>query len=254
MNPDGWGKLAEWNPDAATDLQRADHFLDLIGTCLEGRKGRLQRALGVQHFILSTEAKGVVLLAKSGLWLPILQNAASIFRIAVEGIYLSEHPGKVNDFVEFSWYEANREEGLPRTNHPYPDIANESFQRRQEKVARLHSTGWNRKSWHKHDLESVAMTVGLDYLLPLFCSSFSLAGGRPAGFMSMGKGGILLLDRHREKLTPAIAASDAIILVCHSLYHFYRALLRAFDVSNDMVLQAFDDLQESLSTRKSGTE
>ena len=253
VDQDGWSELEAWDPDAAADLRRADHFLELVDRSLEKRRGRLQHALGVQHLTIFTEVKGVILLAKSGLWLPILPNATAIFHVSLEAIYLARHPGKVKHFIEFSWYDAHRNENPPEVDAPYLDIAEEMFQARRKKVGLLYPIYNDKKTWHQHDVRSLATSVGLDYLLPIANSSLNLAHANPAGYMSTGKGCILMLGRRRENLTPARAVTMASILVCHSIFHFYRELLEIFHISNEMVLQAFEDLRRSLCDRDGST-
>lgn len=247
MNQDGWGELAKWYPESACDFQNLEHFLALIDSGLKTRKGRLQNALGTQHFVLSQQMSGIFLLAKSGIWLAIPPIVSSIFQIAIEGIYLAKHPNRVNHFVEFSWYETHAEPKPIKADGLYADIAKRIHEDRKSKFEKLRPGYQNKTSWHDHDVDSLAEAAGMGYLLPVYHSTSRLAQGSPIGFTSNGKGGRVWFDRHREKTTPVIAVGNALIVVCHSTYHFYQAILSAFDISNEMILQAFEVFRSTLT-------
>lgn len=253
MKQDGWGVLGEWNPEIARDIENLEHFLALANGGLESRKGRVQKALGVQHLVLSEQVRGLSLLARSGAWLAILPIASSIFRIAMEGIYLSEHPNSVDDFVEFSWYEGHCECEPPTEDGSYAEIVKVIHDDQQKKFEKLHSGYQNKVSWHDHDLETLAEAVGMEYLLPIYRSTSRLAQANPVRFMTNGKGGRVWFDRHREKTTPVMAVGDTCLMVCHSTCHFYQAVLNEFVVSNEMIRQSFNDFKDGLAKCNSNT-
>jgi hypothetical protein len=242
-----WGELAKWYPESARDFQNLKHFLALIEGGLKTRNGRLQNALGTQHLILSQQLSGIFMLAKSGTWLAIPPLVSSVFQIAIQGIYLSEHPNRVTDFVEFSWYETHTESEPIEADGLNADIAKGINEDRKNKFEKLHLGYQHKTSWHDHDVDSLAEAVGMAYLLPVYHSTNRLAQGSPIEFMTNGKGGRLRFDRHREITTPAMAVDRSFVMVCHSTYHFYRAVLSAFDVSNEMILHAFEVFKSTLA-------
>lgn len=253
MKQDGWGELEEWYPETARDLDNLEHFLALANGGLESRKGRIQKALGVQHFVLSEQVRGLVLLARSGAWLAILPIASSIFRIAMEGIYLSEHPNSVDDFVEFSGYQDHCGCEPPTEDGLYPEIVKVIRDDQKKKFEKLRSGYQNKISWHDHDVETLAQAVEMEYLLPIYYSTSRLAQGSPTRFISNGKGGRLLFDHHREKTTPVMAVGNALLMVCHSACHFYQTVLDEFVVSNEMIHRSLNNFKDGLAKCDSST-
>lgn len=254
MNQDGWRELSTWYPESARDCQNLEHFLTLVDSELKTRRGRLQNALGLQHFILTQETSGLFMLAKSGIWLAIPPIASSVFRIASEGVYLSEHPNRITDFVDFGWYETYKErEPRPiEEDGIYADIAEQLKEDEKSKFDKLRPTYQKKTSWHDHDVDSLAESVGMAYLLPIYHSTTRLAKGTTIGFMSRGKGGRLWFDRHRENTTPVMEVGSAFVMVCHSMYHFYKAVLGTFEISNETILQVFEIFRSMLAGEHDG--
>ncbi|MGD0295370.1 MAG: hypothetical protein ABSB30_16100 [Terracidiphilus sp.] len=65
MNKTDWGKVSQWYPELVNDLQLYARFLGLVDLGLEKRENRLQKALGVQHFLLRGQMEGLLLLSRS---------------------------------------------------------------------------------------------------------------------------------------------------------------------------------------------
>jgi hypothetical protein len=246
MNKDDWGEVIKGHPEMATDLPLLARFLSLVDLALETRESRLQKALGVQHFLFLGQMEGLLLLARSAKWIAIPAIASTVFRLALEGVYLARNPKSLDDFVSFGWYESNC---VPRIEGPERFRLEEfkEMQRDREKICETMRSDWeNKTSWHGHTVDGLAVAVGMTGLLPLYRSAFEICNGNPAGFMSISKVGRLLFDRNREKSTPVMVSGESLLLVCCSTFYFYEEIVKVFNISNEIVLQSLDDLYKTL--------
>ena len=246
MNKNDWDEVSKWHPDLADDLQIVARFLGLVDLAMETRESRLHKALGLQHFLLIGQMDGLLLLARSAKWIAIPAIASAIFRIAMESIYLARNPKCLDDFISFRWYESNC---VPKVESPAIyrlETLNELQREHQQICETMRLNYGNKTSWHGHTVDELAVAVGMAGLLPLYRSAVQISNGNSAGFMTRSRAGRLLFDRHREKTTPVMVSGGSLLLACCSTYYFYEEIVKVFNISNEIVLQSFNDLSTAL--------
>jgi hypothetical protein len=152
----------------------------------------------------------------------------------------------LDEFVTFSWYEANCIPKVEGKEKFRLEVLNE-IQRDMEKICeKLRPNYGNRASWHGHTIDGLAFAVGMNKLLPLYRSAVQTCNGNPTGFMSRSRSGRLLFDRNREKSTPIMVSSDSLLLACCSAFYFYEEIVKVFGISSELVLKSLDDIHEAL--------
>lgn len=246
MIKNDWAEVSKLHPDLVMDLQLVTRFLGLVDLAVATRATRLQKALGTQHFLFLGQMEGLLQLAKSANWIAIPAIASALFHIALEGTYLARNPSCLNEFVSFSWYETNCISRIEVQKQFHLDSLEEMRRDREALCEKIRSNYCDRTTWHGHTVDGLAAAVGMSGLLPLYRYAIRTCNGNPTGLMFRSKAGRFIFDQCREKYLPAMVSWDSLLLACCSTFYFYDAIVKAFGISNEIILKSLDDIYIAL--------
>lgn len=248
MDPNQLAEIKKHDTELAAMLQSLEQFLSYADALMETRKSRLQKALGLLHFAVIDYVQGVISLYPGEHGISMSAISVAVFDLVAGGIYLARSPKLLDDFIMFSVFDMRHPKYylVPNPN------ASEWTKARRETL----ETEWENlrprfqghMSWHSLDLNELVAATDMQALHGLYDEARMVSGVNPSRFMNRSEAGSYLFTKRREQSGWYVLAP--LLLTCLCCLHFYREILRVFEVSNPLVLKAYENLQLAVEQYK----